>query len=190
MRIHRTAANLLWTRVLSSCCKSFVTNWSEFRICLRYETRIYKEPGLAVIGLVPTHLRLLAVRLAHVHEQRAALGKLFTAVLTERAVVRPNALVDDPHVLLQRALQHHLPTLLTRDLALGLEIHVHDLDVALQLGAVVEAALAELTMEADQLLVNHLEVFAQVAAALQHLLTDVALHRLFGVLAQMMPPKI
>ena len=135
-----------------------------------------------MVGLVPVHFRLLAVRLAHVHEERAALGELLAAILAEGAVIRADPLVDDPHVLLERALEHHLPAVRTRDLALGLEVHVHDLHVTFQLGPVVKAALAELAVEAHQLLVDHAQVFAQVGASLEHFFADVTLYRLLAVL--------
>jgi hypothetical protein len=138
-----------------------------------------------MVGFVPAHLWLLPVRLAHVHKERTALGELFATVLAEGAVVSPDALVDDPHVLLERALEHDLAAVLTGHLAFRLHVHVHDLYVALQLGPIVEPALAEFAVEADQLLVDHPLVFAQVAASLENLFADVALHRLLHVQPQM-----
>ncbi len=66
--------------------------------------------------------------------------------------------------------------------------HVHDLHVAAQLRAVVEAARAELAAEAHQLLVHHAQVFQEVAASFQRLLAEVALHRLFTAQAHVMSP--
>jgi len=112
-----------------------------------------------VVGLVSDDLGLLAVGPPHVREEGAALRELFPAVLAEGPVVDFDPLVDDPLVLLEGAPQHALPAVRAGHGDLGLDVHVHNPQVARQLRFAVEAALTELTVKPGYLLVNHSHVF-------------------------------
>ena len=60
-------------------------------------------------------------------------------------------LVDDPLVLLEGAPQHALPAVRAGHGDLGLDVHVHNPQVARQLRFAVEAALTELTVKPLQM---------------------------------------